>query len=442
MLDQVVRALRAQDGVDDWLVRHVCKRSTQHYVIGAVPESRRSVTSEQAVVTVMNDHPGAEASHGPQRGEAQVTILPTDVGQLTAKLKQAVFMAELTDNPPYTPAPPADYPEVQLAEAEMQSAPRRVAERLVDQLTEALARERDVRLSSAEVFVEERDIAIENSRGASGRQLCTDLLLDFVLLASNGDNEMESHIAVKRRRSAGLDIAEMARQQAQYARDALEAGTPRTGVFPVLVSDEALVELLLSEGDSPLVLLSSAELKYQQLTRWELGQPALLEEPTGDPLTMYSNALAPFGTRSGCFDADGLPGQRTLIIDNGILKRFWASNRYAQYLQIDASGSFGTMELATGSMPFAALQDDHELLYHIVAFSAMSPDPITGDFVGEIRLGYELENGQRRPIRGGSVSGNLLAVLAAASLSQESAFHGDYLGPKAMRFPQITVAGA
>ncbi len=442
MLDKVVRALRTQPGVDDWLVRLVRKTSTQYYTIGARPESRREVDSEHAVVTVMNDHPGAREAEGIKRGEAQLTVLPTDLARLPEKLEEAVFMASLTDNPPYEPAQPASYPEVDLVDREIQSEPHQVAERLVAQLIQALAGEKNVRLSSAEVFLETSHIALANSRGASGEQLRTDLLVDFVLLASGRDNEMESHIALERCRTADLDMAKLARQQAQYARDAIAAGTPRTGVFPVLISDEALAELFMSGGESPLVFRSSAQIKYQQLTTWKVGQSVLLAEPTGDPFTMYSDTLVPFGTRSGRFDHDGLPGQRTVIVENGVLRRLWASNRYAQYLGIDASGTFGNMELATGSTPYIDLQDDAEPLYHIVAFSAMSPDPITGDFVGEIRLGYELEDGHRRPIRGGSISGNLLAALAGAKLSQERTFLGDYVGPRAMRLPQITVAGA
>jgi len=442
MLETVVSTLRKQEGVDDWLARHVRKTSTQHYVIGSDPESEREVTSERVIVTVMNDHPSSSGDQGSVRGEAQVTLLPTDLQQLELKLADAVFMASLTDNPTYAPAGPAEYPAVELADPEMRNAPRLVAQRMVEQLTQAVDNEKGVRLSSAEVFVEESHIATETSRGARAQQIQTDLLLDFVLLAAGGDDEMEAQIAFKRRRAEDLDVPAMVRRQAQYARDALAAATPKTGTFPVVVSDDALQELLMSEGYSPLVLLSSGQLKYQQLTTWEASRSIHPQEPTGDPFTLYSNALLPFGTRSYSFDGDGLPGQRVPIIESGVLSRFRASNRYAQYLQIDATGQFGNMEIDTGSVPFASLLEDSGPLYHIVAFSAMGPDPITGDFVGEIRLGYEIEAGRARPIRGGSISGNLMAALATATLSQESTFLGDYLGPRAMRFPQITVAGS
>ena len=57
---------------------------------------------------------------------------------------------------------------------------------MIRELTERLATEEDVRLSSAEVFIEESSIAMENSRGARGRRVQTELLLDVVLPGKDG----------------------------------------------------------------------------------------------------------------------------------------------------------------------------------------------------------------------------------------------------------------
>jgi predicted Zn-dependent protease len=440
MLQPIVEALRKQDGVDDWLVRHVATTSTQYYVIGQRIENSRTVSSQKTVVTLMNDH-SATKGQDMMRGEAQTTVVPSDHPHLAEKLEQAVFMARLSDNAPYGLPGAAEYPAVDVADGELQSDPRGVAERLVQQLLATLENEKHVRLSSAEVFVDNHDVAIRNSRGVEGTSVDTRLLLDFVLLAASRDEEMEAHIAFERRRASDLDVPAMARRQAQYARDAIVAGTPRTGTFPVVVSDDALVELLMCDGYSPLILRSAAQMKYRKLSPWEPGETILRAEATGDPFTMYSNALLPYGVRSGSFDHEGLPGQRVLIVDKGALNRFWAPQRHAEYLNIPATGRFGNMELAVGSVAYDSLFESDETLYHVAAFSAMSPDPITGDFVGEIRLGYEIEKGQRRPIRGGSISGNLFEVLAAARLSREEAFLGNYLGPRAALFPRVTVAG-
>ena len=41
-----------------------------------------------------------------------------------------------------------------------------------------------------------------------------------------------------------------------------------------------------------------------------------------------------------------------------------------------------------------------------------------------------------------TVSGNVFAALGTARWSKETTFLGDYLGPEAVRFENLTVAGA
>lgn len=441
MLHTIVKTLRETQGAHGWIVRQVENNSTQSYLIGAERECSRRVHSERYQVTVMNDHPARDGS-GSARGEAEATILPADLPELESKLAELVFTAGLTDNRPYDLPGPAQYASVATADPTILADPSAVADQVTGELLLALKGEAAVRLSSAEVFVEGSQITLHNSAGATGSQRTTDLVVEMVLLASGKDNEMESNVMLRRRRAADLNTAAVVQRHAQYARDALVARTPRTGTFPVVVSNEALAELLMGEGDSPLVLRSSAQAKYQQVSPWELGQRVLPEPLSGDPIVIHSNALVDYGTRSGSFDHEGHAGGRTLILDNGMLRSFWGPMRYAQYLGIPSTGEFGNLELAPGSQPLSSLLSDTGTFYHVVSFSAMSPDPITADFVGEIRLGYEVTNGVATPIRGGSIGGNLLAALATATLSSETALLAGYYGPLAARFESITVAGA
>lgn len=441
MLHTIVTALRETEGAHDWIVRQVNRNSTQSYLIGTELESSRRVHSERYQVTVLNDHP-ARAGGSTARGEAEATILSTDLPDLKRKLSELVFVASLTDNHPFALPGPADYPPVATADPVLMSNPSDAIDQVTRDLLHALRQEEAVRLSSAEIFVEDNQITQQSSAGAAGSKRATDLILELVLLATGEHDEMESNVTLHCRRASDLDVPAVAHRHAQYARDALVARTPRTGTYPVVVSDEALAELLVGDWDSPLVLRSSAQAKYQQISPWELGQSVLPGPARGDPIVIHSNALLDYGTRSGSFDNEGHPGQRVLVVDNGILRSFWGPSRYAQYLGIPSTGDFGNLELAAGSQPFGSLLSDTGTFYHIVSFSAMSPDPITGDFVGEIRLGYELNHGVASPIRGGSISGNLLTALAAARLSSETVLLTGYYGPRAARFESITVSGA
>ncbi|HOG46061.1 MAG TPA: metallopeptidase TldD-related protein [Anaerolineae bacterium] len=442
MHDHLLQTLGHTSGVHDWRLRRVVTASTQYYLAGREPENERSVNSERFEVEVYNDHPAAQGGEM-RRGSAAVTLLPGDEARIDARIRQAVFMAGLTDNPPFDLPGPAVYPQVLTADRLLEAEPARVARDLAGRLLEAVAHEPGISLASAEFFVDRHEMELENSRGVNGREARTSLLVDFVLLARDeAGHETESHVEVRRRALQGVDLPELVRRQAQYARDTLRAGEPETGRFPVIISGDALHQLLGGSFMSPLAFRSSARFKYEGVSRWELGASVYDgATPTGDPLTVYANAILPWGLGSGAFDEDGVPGARLQVIEHGVLRSFWAPQRYAQYLQVPPTGAFGNLEVLPGSLAVADMWQGVGLLYHVVAFSSMMPDPVTGNFVGEIRLGYERRGHEVRPIKGGSLSGNLFVGLAHARLSQETVMLGDYLGPQAVRFPELTVSG-
>jgi predicted Zn-dependent protease len=173
-----------------------------------------------------------------------------------------------------------------------------------------------------------------------------------------------------------------------------------------------------------------------------VGEPVYLgRERMGDPLTMRSNARRPFSVLSYRFDADGLAAQDVLLIEDGVLRGRTATQRYAQYLNIPATGRPGLAEITPGSTPLADLLRGESSVYQVIAFSAPNVDDVTGNFGMEIRLGYEIGPDGTRPIKGGSVSGNLFEAMANARFSAETAEFASFAGPRAIRFESMQVAG-
>jgi PmbA protein len=145
----------------------------------------------------------------------------------------------------------------------------------------------------------------------------------------------------------------------------------------------------------------------------------------------------PLGTDSNRFDEEGLPAQRVELIRENELVAFAASQRYADYLGIPATGAFGGVEVPPGKTTASALLA--EPYVEIVQFSWFNPDLITGDFATEIRLGYLVQNGTRNPFRGGQLVGNYLDALADVRWSVETDFLGNYLGPHTARFSDLKI---
>ena len=78
----------------------------------------------------------------------------------------------------------------------------------------------------------------------------------------------------------------------------------------------------------------------------------------------------------------------------------------------------------------------------VLAFSANMPDPMTGSFAAEIKMGYLHKDGQRIPVAQGSVTGNVFEALANCRLSRETEEDKGYFGPAQVRFEDMQVAGA
>ena len=443
-------ALAHTPGIDGWQLEVVGEEEAQLYLLGEREEARRTVTNERARLVLHNDHTPHAASAGSRRtrGTTGLTLLGDDLAspeRLATRLNDAVAMASLTDSPPYPlpGAPAGGFPQTEISDPALAGAGRSdlvgVLADLRERMDAALADQPGVRLSSAELYATRSHRELRNSRGLVGVSAGTRLSVDFVVIARDGSREAEIHAELRRRRLADLRLEETLAAYATFARDSLGAVMPATHAGPVVLSGEALPSLF-----APLIFHTSAQAAYQRLSRYTLGEPITTEEPRGDRLTFASDALRPYGTRTAPFDDDGLPGLRVPIVEAGILRNRWADARYGAYLGVPRTGAFANVTLERGSWSLDALRSPEGggTVYEIVAFSWLNPDPISGDFVAEIKLGYRHDARGTAPIKGGSLSGNLFTALADMRLAAESYSDGAYLGPAAIRFGALTLAGS
>jgi PmbA protein len=446
MDQRLTDALERHPAVHDWTARRQVGRSVQVYLVGNQVENVRQGERESYEVEIFNDH---QAEGEASRGAAKVPISRADLERLPDVLETATTMASLVNNPPWSLPEPHDMPEVELADASLTStdgamaAAREAADRIRALATTEAAN--DVRLSAAELFVTTIEEELRNSRGLSGTSLSTHLLLEITLLARHGGEEAEYFRQAQARRLADLRIDETVAEGSRMARDKLQAIPPQTRVGPVVLSGEALVQAFGGNAvteTGALLTQASAAFAYTKISRLEVGQPIWGDrEPTGDTLTVRANARLPYGVAGYRFDADGVAAEDLLVIDDGILLARPATQRYAQYLGLPASGRPGMAQLMPGTTPMADLLDGDGPAYHVLAFSAPNVDELTGDFGMEIRIGYERGAHGVRPLTGGSVTGNLFEALADVRLSSETRVNTSYAGPVGIRFGSLQVAG-
>ncbi|NIS79902.1 MAG: hypothetical protein GTO14_06795 [Anaerolineales bacterium] len=437
MLEKITDTLHARKDLKAWSVHHIRTRNTQQYDLREATETLRHVENERYVARVLRQTPGADGK--PSCGTGEVTLLPG--ADIEKALDDAALAAGLVHNEPYDFPKPAAIPEVALTDKDLQIEPERTIAKVISRIKDCTSVHPQVRLTATECYAQEKTIHLVNSHGIDATQGSTNLMLELVFIAGEGDQAVESFSVLTRRRVADLDIEGEVKRRAQHAIDLLHVSQPPQYRGPVVMRGETLAEIFSSDEVTPHVLrvLSSGRLKYTGETPWEIGKPVFKSEVTGDPLTLWANRRLPYGTNSNSFDHEGIPAQRVELIRDNLLTAYTASQRYAQYLNIPPTGAFGDIELPPGTTPEADLRRGHHV--EIVSFSWFNPNAITGDFACEIRLGYLINGDQRTPFKGGMLIGNLLEALANVHWSEETGFYGSYLGPRTARFNELTVAG-
>jgi PmbA protein len=437
MLNRIVEALKRRDTLAGWTVRHVRTRGAQVYAVPQGIESQRTVDGERYLIDVLRNTTSGEGS--PAVGSGDASLLPGE--DIERAIDQATLVAGLVANPVHGLPEPATFPDVPLSDEGLQKDPSITMRAVMEGIQVAASKNPVVRLTAAECFGELRLIHLVNSRGIDAEQQSTQIDIELVLHSQQGDHETEFFGEITRRRIADLSLEMTIEEQIGYTLDLLEAAAPPSWQGPVTLRKEALAVFLAGDelNGSVIRTLASAASKYAGFSSWEVGKPVFQGEVRGDPLNVWANRSIPFGSGSDRFDAEGLPAGRIELIRENELAAFVASQRYADYLQIPATGAFGNIELPPGRTPASALLV--EPYVEIIQFSWFNPDPITGDFATEIRFGYLVENGKRKPFRGGQLVGNYMDALANVNWSAETGFFGSYLGPQVARFNDLKITG-
>jgi PmbA protein len=437
MLQKIVHALNKRSGLAGWAVRHLINRGAQVYAVPRQMEALRVAGVEHYKINVLRQTSDADGKQSVGSGDA--TVLPG--GDIETAIEKAVLTAGLVTNPVHTLPAPAPIPDVPLVDVELQRDASAVTKSMMERIQTSAAGNPHVQLTAAECFGEVHTTRLVNSRGIDAEQEATRIDIEFVLHGQRGDRETETFTEMRRRLIADVDIENEIEQRTRHTLDLFEATSPPSWQGPVVLHGEVLSTFMTGDSlrGSVLHTLGSAEAKYARISPWEIGKSVFRSEVKGDPLTVWANRCIPFGIYSSRFDEEGLPAQRVELIRNNELVAFAASHRYADYLNVPATGAFGGLEIPGGSSPATELLS--EPYVEIIQFSWFNPDAITGDFATEIRLGYLVENGIRRPFRGGQLIGNYLDALADVRWSTETGMFGSYLGPLTARFSDLKIAG-
>jgi predicted Zn-dependent protease len=422
MIKRIKRNIR-DFGFDDYKIIEYNVHEHQLYLLEKSLESKRTVESHYYEITVYKDH--REKEHI-SRGEYTFTYKPNT--DLKAHLEQARLACSMIKNRHYRLMDPTGVPSVRVLDPRLANA-----ELLGEQLTDIIYRNSPgahVCLSSAELYLKKATITMMTSTGIEATKEKGLIEIETTLIGEKANQEQEMSFHLSRRNVDDLGLDKRLKEYGEHARKMFDVKVPRTGNATVAFSTADIYLLM-----RPVIFHSSGRSKDNAISRF--AEDNKITADAMNSFTLMSSGVLPFGLYTEPFDNDGIPAREHTIIDHGVFKKYWATKRYADYLGVEPTGDFKNLIIK----PDISVTFDANDYYEIVQFSDLSPDPITGDFVAEIRFGYHVRNGQRSPIKGGSASGNIFEALRKTYFTDDSVFEGNYLGPKTIAFKDLSISG-
>ncbi len=217
---------------------------------------------------------------------------------------------------------------------------------------------------------------------------------------------------------AGKSAEELALAAAGRAVMMLSARRAPGGRMPVVLSSTAggtMVHEAIGHGLEADLVQSGVS-----VYRGKLGQ-----EVASKGVTVIDDATIPFARGSFPFDSEGVAGQKTMLVENGILKGYMYDRLTAMKDDCSSTGngrreSYHAKPIVrmTNTLIAPGITPAEEIIaavphgLFVRKMGGGQVNTVTGDFMFEVAEGYLLENGAiGEPVRGATLTGNGPEVL-------------------------------
>lgn len=248
-----------------------------------------------------------------------------------------------------------------------------------------------------------------------------------------------------------LDTQKVGLQAAKLATELLGAKQPASMQCPAVFRNSVVAELLdfLSSSFS-----AEAIDKGQSIFCAEAGAAKFGERLFSERITLCDDGLLPGGYATGPFDGEGVPSQRTTLVDGGFLQAALYNTYYARKADKPPTGNSSRgikspPTIATTNFfmqpgkktPEQLLQGIKKGVLITDLMAMHTANPVTGDFsLGA--SGILIENERlTQPVRGFAVAGNVLELLRRTTeIGSDLRFFGG-TGAPSIRVSEISVGG-
>jgi len=302
-------------------------------------------------------------------------------------------------------------------------------------------------LCDVEVTKGTSSISIINSQGGEGRydKSFFSVSLEGILVQDTdmlfvGDSESSCRLP--------SNIDELAGRVIRQLEMAKEKTTVSTKVLPVIFTPRGVASALLS----PIVLAFNGKtvLEGASPLKDKLG-----EQVFDKRLSLWDDATVAYGIGSYPCDDEGVPGRRLPLVTSGVVSNFFYDLQTAASAGtmstgngIRAGGGFprpdiSSLILSSGDISFDAMvKDIKEGLVVEQLIGADQGNLLSGDFGGNVLLGYKVENGEIvGRVKDTMIAGNVYQVLKGLlGIGQEARWVGGILQTPPLYCSRVSVA--
>jgi PmbA protein len=361
-----------------------------------------------------------------------------DPNQLKRNISQCVGLSKVNTGTKYHLPEKKTPPSIQVAEEKLIADPLAVKKDLVDELISNCASQKEVESPFGRFRTHVHHSYLRSSNNVNLDSTKTFYFIELSLKAQQKSALSEFWDVGYYKNREHLKFDERIEEWANLARDTLNAKLPEPNKDAIVIFPPRV----LKEAINPVIGIHSlAKYRYEKISRFKIGDKIATED-----FSLDDNGLLAGGLSTNPWDSEGIPHQKTKVIENGVFKNFLYDYKYALLEGTQSTGNASRADNGTvvngisnftiepGKISFNEMISEVKEGYYIQKFSWLNPDIVSGNFGSEIRNGYYIKDGEfRNPIKLGNVSGNVLEMIKnCIHISKEREYNEDSY------FPYIT----
>lgn len=432
MIEKIKKIISNINEIDDWKISEKIVESKELFFVKKELDMNRAKDVHNITLTVYKDF---EDKGKKYRGSSNTSIHPTmNEDEIEVIIKEAIYAAGFVRNEYYPMVGPGLEVQPMMENLFKKDSMSNWIPKLTNEIFLSDKRENGW-INSAELFLDKIDMRVVNSKGVDISYETYRGELEFITTWEEEGKEIELYKDILFSDYDDKLIKDSVDEMLNISRDrAIAKPTPILKDIPVILSGSSVKEFLYYYYDK-----ASAASVYQQISTSKIDESIQGNEIKGDKVNMVLDPYLANSTGSSAFDEDGFPLSKISLYEDGILRKYWGNRRFSHYLGIEPTGSIRNIVVEGGSKSLDALKEGAYL--ELEVFSDFQMDSMTGDFGGEIRLGWYNDGKQIIPVTGGSISGNINKVHQEMFLSQELQKINNFRGPRSIKLKNVSVAG-